>query len=112
MEELNKCPSCGSMPEFWDSGAGCVGGCTNKWCKKPYIVGVNETVDQAAEKWQRGEIQPYEGPMLSPIRDYEAGRLFDEWWTSVPRNVMEGYAKDGTTQEKFDAWRAARATKH
>jgi hypothetical protein len=49
---------------------------------------------------------------LSPLPDLEAGRLFNEWWFSVPREEMEKLGENGTIQQEFDMWRAKRSTNH
>lgn len=52
------------------------------------------------------------GSKLADVPDYESGRLFDEWWVTVPYATMLEYGEAGTVQDKFDEWRAARSTKH
>lgn len=52
------------------------------------------------------------GSKLSKIPDYEAGRLFDEWWRSVSKEEMTIYAEDGSIQEQFDQYVSQQATKH
>jgi hypothetical protein len=52
------------------------------------------------------------GSKLSDVPDYESGRLFDEWFFSVPREIMEMYGHKGIVQDRFDAWRSTRSTKH
>jgi hypothetical protein len=48
---------------------------------------------------------------LSATPDYESGRLFDEWWASVPRERMMQWGDEGVIQQKFDEWRSQRETK-
>lgn len=36
--------------------------------------------------------------------DPENSRLFDEWFFSVPREIMEMYGEDGSVLSRFDQW--------
>lgn len=48
---------------------------------------------------------------LRKVPDLEAGRLFDEWWFSVPKEQMLEWGEQGLIQQKFDEWRSQREPK-
>ena len=51
------------------------------------------------------------GVRLSPIPDYEAGRLFDEWWATKTEQEIFDLDRRGELQQSFDMWRSQRETK-
>lgn len=42
-----------------------------------------------------------EGSKLNPVPDLAAGKLFDEWFFSIPRAEMEKMATHETVQQEF-----------
>ena len=52
------------------------------------------------------------GSKLSDVPDYEAGKLWDEWFYSFTREEMKTMFKNDSVHENFNMWLSARSQKH
>jgi hypothetical protein len=49
---------------------------------------------------------------LSEIPDYEAGRQWDEWFSSFTKEQMRAMFEADTVRVEFNKWLSSRNTKH